>query len=419
MKINELKEQIDEYILDNGLKVCVYNDENLTEYNANYTTYFGSNDLSYEIGDKKVDLPHGIAHFLEHVMFASEDGDIFNQFSDLGASANAYTSYNQTSYIFSTAINFEENMKVLMELVQTRYFTPAVVEKEMGIITEEILMYDQMPEWRLRNLMYEAMCQKTNYKIDIAGTVDTIREITPELLDEIFDLFYVPQNQVLTISGNFKNMDIKAMLNKIQLIENRNFDVKVKCPKETIDLAVQTDYSHSMANNNVTRKVITYKMPIAEDSKKNMANYFSLAAFQKAYFTSLNPEYNEAKEADIITDHLGITTSVSPDLANLSFTIIGDEYIDKTSKFIEKMMFFENVDKNMLKYGLRRLLASEIRATDNKADFVESIISCQIDQISLEDYYHVLFDLDERKVEKNLKELFAAMQKFNIIMNKE
>ncbi len=419
MKINELNEQIEEYTLDNGLKVCVYNDENLTEYNANYTTYFGSNDLTYKINGKKVELPHGIAHFLEHVMFASEDGDIFNQFSDLGASANAYTSYNQTSYIFSTAINLVENLKVLMELVQTRYFTPAVVEKEMGIITEEILMYDQMPEWRLRNLMYEAMCQKTNYKIDIAGTVDTIRQITPELLVEIFDLFYVPQNQVLTLSGNFKNIDIKSVLNEMQLINKSKFEVEINYPKEEIIADVQTEYIHQMANNNVTRKVITYKLPIEDDSAKNMENYFSLAAFQKSHFTSLNPEYNKAKENDEINDHLGITTSISPDLANISFTIIGDEYIEKSSKFIEKMMIFENVDKNMLKYGLRRLLASEIRTTDNKADFVESIISCQIDNISLENYYHVLFDLDEEKVEKNLNKLFAKMQKFDITMNKE
>ncbi len=419
MKIEQLNEKVEEFTLRNGLKVYVYDDENLSEYNANYTTYFGSNDLNYQIGDKEVELPHGIAHFLEHVMFASADGDLFNRFSDLGASANAYTSYNQTSYIFSTAINVKENLKVLTDLVQTRYFTDEVVAKEMGIITEEIIMYDQMPEWRLRNSMYEAICQSTNYKIDIAGTVETINQINPVLLNEIFDLFYVPENQVLTISGNFADIDIKTYLESIQLIDKKEFKVEVKRTSEKMDHTIETQYESTMKTNNVVRKVQAFKMPVSDDLQKNMEYYFSLASFQKAYFTNLNSDYNEAKQNDIINDNIGITTSYSPDLAYLSFTIIGEEYIDKTSKFIKEMMFFEKLDENMLKYGLRRLLASEIKATDNKADFVESVISCHLDGISMTVYYDVLFEMNERKVRDNLRELFAQMQEFSIIMNKE
>lgn len=420
MKIDELNEEIIELKLENGLRVCVYDNKNLTEFNANYTSYFGSNDLQYKFKDKVVNLPHGIAHFLEHVMFASESGDLFNQFSDLGASANAYTSYNQTSYIFSTAINFKENLKVLMELVQTRYFTEQVVAKEMGIITEEIIMYDQMPEWRLRNHMYEAICQSTNYQYDIAGTVETIKKITPELLNEIFDLFYIPQNQILTLSGNFEGINLEEFLNSIQIIKTvKPFEVKVNKKKEKITRAIKNEYHHQMATNNITRKILTYKMPIAANPRQNIEYYFSIIAFQKSFFSALNPEYNKALEKNVINDNFGIMTSFSPDLANLSFTIVGKEYIESSSEFIRKTMIFEMINKKMLKYGLRRLLASEIRATDNKADFVEAIISCELDNISIKDYYDVLFKLDEKKIETNLKYLFNQMQEFNITMNKE
>lgn len=417
MKIKQLNEEIKHFVLSNGLNVYVYDNENLTEYNANYTTLFGSNDLEFTVGNQKITLPHGIAHFLEHVMFASEEGDVFNLYAKNGASANAYTSYNQTSYIFSTAVNFLENLKVLVEMVQTRYFTDEVVQKEMGIIEEEIIMYDQMPEWRLRNLMYEAVCQETNYKIDIAGTVETINTITSEMLNQIFDEFYTPENQILTLSGNFSNIDIEKELEAMQKIKTSKFNVEVSKNKERLNLDKDVQiFEHEMKNNQLKRATYTYKFAVDDDPKENMKNYFSLLSYLKAYFSNLNIEYENAKTEGKISENFGTNVSVTTDLSCLTFTITGDEYINSTVDFIEKMMKIEKIDEKMLKLGLRRLLATEIRMTDSKGDFIEGVISCKLDGVTLNEYYEILFNLTQTNVYNQMKKMLDNCNKYLVII---
>ncbi len=417
MKIKQLNEEIKHFVLSNGLNVYVYDNENLTEYNANYTTLFGSNDLEFKVNDKDIKLPHGIAHFLEHVMFASEDGDVFNSYAQNGASANAYTSYNQTSYVFSTAVNFLENLKILVKMVQTRYFTEEVVQKEMGIIEEEIIMYDQMPEWRLRNLMYGAICQTTNYKIDIAGTVETINEITPQMLDQIFDVFYVPTNQILTLSGNFKNINIEDELEQMQEIKYSNFDVILDKKIETVikDQPLNV-YEHEMKNNQLKRATYTFKFMSDARPKENILNYFSLMSYLKAYFSNLNPEYEMAKINGQISENFGTSVSVTPDLSALTFTIVGEEYIDSTVAFVDQMMKFEKIDEKMLKLGLRRLLATEIRMTDNKDDFIEGVISCKLDGVTLNEYYDILFNLSQTDIYNQMNKMLENCNKYLVII---
>ncbi len=418
MKIKQLNEEIKHLVLSNGLNVYIYNNENLTEYNANYTTLFGSNDLEYTVDNKKVVLPHGIAHFLEHVMFASESGDVFNLYAKNGASANAYTSYNQTSYIFSTAVNFLENLKILIEMVQTRYFTEEVVQKEMGIIEEEIIMYDQMPEWRLRNLMYEAICQKTNYKIDIAGTVKTINTITPQMLNQIFDVFYTPKNQILTLSGNFKNIDLEKELEAMQKINPKDFSIEmIKNKEELVENQIQQTYKHEMKNNQLKRATYTYKFAVEKDAKENMKNYFSLLSYLKAYFSNLNFEYETAKAEAKISENFGTNVSVTTDLSCLTFTVTGNDFIESTVEFIEKTMKLEKIDEKMLKLGLRRLLATEIRMTDNKDEFIEGVIGCQLDGITLNEYYDILFNMTQTDVYNQMKKMLNNCNKYLVVID--
>ncbi len=146
-------------------------------------------------------VPDGIAHFLEHKMFEKEDGDVFQQFSKQGASANAFTSFTRTAYLFSSTSDTQKNLKTLLDMVQQPYFTEKTVEKEKGIIGQEITMYDDNPDWRLYFGVIENMYHHHPVKIDIAGTIESISHITAELLYDCYNTFYHPSNMLIFITG--------------------------------------------------------------------------------------------------------------------------------------------------------------------------------------------------------------------------
>ena len=150
---------------------------------------------------EEVTVPDGIAHFLEHKMFEKEDGDVFQKFSVLGASANAFTSFTRTAYLFSATDKLYDNTEILLDFVQEPYFTEKTVDKEKGIIAQEITMYDDLPDWRLYFGTIENLYHEHPVKIDIAGTVESIQDITAEHLYECYETFYHPSNMVLFVVG--------------------------------------------------------------------------------------------------------------------------------------------------------------------------------------------------------------------------
>lgn len=186
-----------------GLDVYVLPKEGFNKTYAVFTTKYGSIDNQFvPLGkDEMVRVPDGIAHFLEHKLFEKEDGDVFQQFSRQGASANAFTSFTRTAYLFSSTSNVEENLETLVDFVQDPYFTEKTVEKEKGIIGQEINMYDDNPDWRLFFGLIENMYQEHPVRIDIAGTIESISHITKDLLYECYETFYHPSNMLLFVVG--------------------------------------------------------------------------------------------------------------------------------------------------------------------------------------------------------------------------
>lgn len=203
IQFEQLNETLFHEKLDNGLQVFVLPKAGFNKTYATFTTKYGSIDNHFipknETDYKRV--PDGIAHFLEHKMFEKEDGDVFQQFSKQGASANAFTSFTRTAYLFSSTSDTEKNLKTLLDMVQQPYFVEKTVEKEKGIIGQEIRMYDDNPDWRLYFGLIENMFHQHPVKIDIAGTIESISEITAELLYDCYNTFYHPSNMLLFITG--------------------------------------------------------------------------------------------------------------------------------------------------------------------------------------------------------------------------
>ena len=199
--------------LSSGLKVYILEKPLYNSAYAIFGTKYGSIDNCFSVSGEKVTVPEGIAHFLEHKLFESEDGDAFSKYAETGAYLNAFTSFDRTCYLFSCSNRFYENLEILLSFVQSPYFTEQTVKKEQGIIGQEIRMYDDSPAWRVMFNMLCAMYHNHPVRIDIAGTVESIAKIDHELLYRCYNTFYDPQNMFICIAGN---VDAEKVLKQIE-----------------------------------------------------------------------------------------------------------------------------------------------------------------------------------------------------------
>ena len=206
----KIKEKIYYKEMESGLKVYFIPKEGYTKQYAIFATDYGSVDNLFTPLDEKetIEVPEGIAHFLEHKLFEEPNQNIFDKFSKLGANVNAYTNFDQTAYLFSSTENFYESLETLINFVQNPHFTDENVEKEKGIIEQEINMYKDNAGWRVFFNCLTGMYHEHPVKIDIAGTVDSIQDINKELLYKAYNTFYNPTNMVLCIVGDLSFNEI-------------------------------------------------------------------------------------------------------------------------------------------------------------------------------------------------------------------
>lgn len=198
--LNEVYYDIDH---PSGLKILVMPKTGYESTYAIFATKYGSIDTMIQLEDGSFrQIPEGTAHFLEHKLFESEDLDAFERFAKTGASANAYTSFDRTGYLFSCSTSFKKNLEILLDFVQNPYFTQATVEKEQGIIGQEIDMYKDVPDWEVMFNCLRNMYHNLPVRIDIAGTQESIAQISADLLYGCYNNFYNLHNMVLAVAGN-------------------------------------------------------------------------------------------------------------------------------------------------------------------------------------------------------------------------
>lgn len=190
---------------------------------------YGSTDTVFYKDGKKIKVPAGTAHFLEHKLFENEDCDAFSKYAQTGASANAFTSFDKTCYLFRTTRNFEKSLEILLDFSLNPFFSEETVKKEQGIIAEEIKMYQDNPGWQAFFGMLDGMYENHPVKTDIAGSVQSISEITPEILYDCYGAFYNVHNMVLAVSGKVDKSEILSVCDR--LIKPQK---KVEILKETV-----------------------------------------------------------------------------------------------------------------------------------------------------------------------------------------
>ncbi|MFG6319969.1 MAG: insulinase family protein, partial [Clostridia bacterium] len=271
---SKVKEKVYIEKLENGLTVAVIPKKDICKKYVIWGTEFGSIDNNFKIekNGEIVKVPDGIAHYLEHKLFEQENGkNSLDVLSSLGVDANAYTTNNHTAYLFEATDNFYEALDEFMDYVQSPYFTDENVEKERGIIGQEIMMYDDYPDWKLYMNAMKCMYKDHPINIDVAGTKETIAEIDKEKLYTIYNSFYRPDNQVLVLCGDF---EVESILNEIKKrlkSNNSSQEVQRIYPKEQENIVKK--YEETRMNISKPIFLIGYKDKVepGEMVKKDLA----------------------------------------------------------------------------------------------------------------------------------------------------
>mgnify|MGYP001625053332 FL=1 len=238
VKSERLGESYFEIDHPSGLKILVYPKKNYAATYAVFGTRYGSIDTEFRLnGEEKFTcVPEGIAHFLEHKLFESEDLDAFERYAKTGASANAYTSFDKTCYLFSCTGKFQESLEILLDFVTHPYFTEKTVQKEQGIIGQEIQMCRDEAGWEALFSLLRAMYKTHPVRIDIAGTVESIAEITPELLYKCYETFYNFSNMVLCVAGNVTPDEVLSVADRL-LKPQKPIEIERKFHREPREVA--------------------------------------------------------------------------------------------------------------------------------------------------------------------------------------
>ena len=208
-------------VLPSGLTVLVRPMPGYSGTHVIYATRFGSIDRDFRLNGREVHLPAGVAHFLAHKMFEDQDGDAFAKFAKTGANANAFTSFDRTCYLFTATQQLDESLDVLLGMVGHPYFTEQTIAKEQGIIGQEIKMYDDSADWRLITGLCECLYHSHPIRSDIAGSCESIAEITPGMLYDCCEAFYAPGNMVLAAAGNTTMEQVLAACARHGLLDPR------------------------------------------------------------------------------------------------------------------------------------------------------------------------------------------------------
>ncbi|EME8259816.1 insulinase family protein [Enterococcus faecium] len=249
----QINETLYHEVLPNGLTVYLLPKNDYHKTYGLFSTNYGSIDNEFiPYGEKeKVKVPDGIAHFLEHKLFEKEDGDVFQLFGQQGASANAFTSFTKTSYLFSTTDQVEKNLTTLIDFVQAPYFTEETVNKEKGIIGQEIQMYEDDPNWRMFFGILNNLYPTHPLHIDIAGTVESIDKITVQDLYTCYRTFYQPSNMVLFVVGKMEPEKLMKLIRENQ--EEKNFPPKQEIvryfPENTKEIIKQSALEAAITRN--------------------------------------------------------------------------------------------------------------------------------------------------------------------------
>lgn len=399
--------------VSSGLRVVVIHKPGYIGSSALIATPFGGMHTKLKDNEGNiVNIVPGSAHFLEHKLFESEEGDIMSAFTEVGASVNAFTSYEETVYYFSTSNDLEKPLNMLLDFVGELKISEDSVEKEKGIIIQELRMYAQMPDSRLVNETYRSLFVEHPFSNDIGGSEESVTSITKDHLELCYRLNYHPQRMLLVVASGEEPERIFDLVDKNH--SKKTFDnaplvesVKVNEPNHVFREKFDFILDVQSLKSTVTFKLNHHYLSERERKKAE----WSLRLLMEATFSTLNPAYQRWMDDGIISDFFGFEVDLGEGYGLLMFYNETDE-CEKFEEFLDVEISKCAISAETLEQLKRRYLGqafrslndledmaiSFIRATFAKADFFESLT--WVEEITLTDIENVrnLVDLSNKCV---------------------
>ncbi|MEB1810151.1 MAG: insulinase family protein [Bacillaceae bacterium] len=418
IQFDQLKETLYYEKLENGLDVYVLPKKGFNKTYATFTTKYGSIDNHFiPLGAKEaIVVPDGIAHFLEHKMFEDEHGDVFQDFSKQGAQANAFTSFTRTAYLFSSTANVNQNLETLLNFVQHPYFTEESVEKEKGIIGQEINMYDDNPDWRVYFGVIENMYEHHPVKIDIAGTIPSISKITKDLLYQCYETFYHPSNMLMFVVGPVEPGEI------LQQIKENQQKKTFKEPEQIQRFFPAEGTEVAKKKNVITMSVQTPKCLVGfkegnptKQGTDLLEHELGMNILLDLMFGQSSSNYQELYDAGLIDDTFSFDYSAE---YGFGFTILGgdtkypDRLADKVKEMVEGFIS-SSLSESEVERAKKKKIGSFLRSLNSPEYIANQFTRYQFNDMNLFDVVSTLEKIDAETLTAIMKEHFN-MDRFTV-----
>ncbi len=406
-----LGEKYNKYTHVSGLDIYILPKKLSTSF-ALFGTKYGSID-NFSKGENGKDerVPDGVAHFLEHKLFTAEDGsDAFEKFSALGADANAYTAFNRTAYYFISSECFCESLGELVDFVTHPYFTKQTVENEMGIISEEIAMYDDSPSERCLFGMLEGMYHTHSVKNNICGSAESIRRITPEILYSCYKKFYTPNNMVIIVCGDVDDSQVLDVIDKHLPDSFRPARILRADPAEGEMESVKSEYVEQKMKVSKPLFCIGFKdTDIPKSAEMRQTKDVQMAIVNEILFSRSGELYSALINDKLITPAFSYGYTMSETFAYNTVSGEADDpraVLDRINSHIDKVKQC-GLDADEFERAKRVLYSESVRIFDSVESIGNAMFSAICDEGELFSQASLLGDVTLEDAQKAFDEFFS------------
>ena len=408
---DKVKEKLYVEKLENGLTVMIVPKKNIQKKYMMWGTNFGSIDNKFVVPNEKEEtsIPDGVAHFLEHKMFEQPNGtNSLDTLTALGVNANAFTSTDQTCYLFECTDNFYPAMDELMDYVQSPYFTDENVEKEKGIIGQEIKMYDDYPSWQVYMNALKCMYKNNPIIIDIAGSIESISKIDKDVLYKCYNTFYHPSNMVMCFAGDFEPEKLLEEVKKRLKPREQHGEIKRIYPEETKEI-VQKEIITKMEVS-MPIFVIGIKDEFDKDCKNEstVKKHIAIEILLNMLIGKSSKLYKKLYEEELITGEPDLEYEFSKQYAHVAISGQSKnpkEVLKQLQEEINKMKEQE-IDENHFKRIKNMIYGNYVKEYDDVAEICRMFVSDYMKGINSFEYLENYNQVTKEYAKQILNEVF-------------
>lgn len=409
---SQVKEKLYVEKLENGLTVMIMPKKNIQKKYMIWATNFGSIDNKFIAPEDKeeINIPDGVAHFLEHKMFEQSNGtNSLDTLTALGVNANAYTSTDQTCFLFECTDNFYPAMDELMDYVQNPYFTDQNVEKEKGIIGQEINMYDDYPEWEVYMNAIKNMYKNNPITIDIAGSIESISKIDKDVLYKCYNTFYNPSNMVMCFAGDFEPEKLLEEVKKRLKPTKKQGEIRRIYPEEPEEIVekektVQMEVSMPLFVIGIKDTIESKKCSSDAIVKKHIA----IEILLNMLIGKSSKLYKELYEEDLITSEPYLEYEFSKQYAHIAITGQSKKPKEVLNRLLAKIneMKSKDIDINHFQRIKNMIYGNYVKEYDDVAEICRMFVADYMKDINSFEYIENYKQVTPEYVKQVLEEVF-------------